>query len=539
MPDYHVEGVRVYWMWVMAGIVVALAAGWALAPYVQSWRYRPSLGSFPSEYQREKSIVSRMLSFRPEGHDIAYTLRKPWRIALYLRKYRIVKYGIAADELDYFNRQRRLLHVLRRRPHLPADQPSARLAVVGDMMWIRTNWKRFLQPGALEYLKAFDAVIGNLETPIDTSEPPVEWYKLDAAKFNSDPALLDAFHNPDAGQNVLTALSLANNHVFDRGDEGARRTLALLDQMGIRHTGVCEKTDAQPDVAIFERNGIRFGMYGAAYGYNEPAYRSVLQFNKVPGLAPWPYHCDRIDLGGIAAAVDAMERANVDFRILYIHWGHEFELYPTPEQVQLGRKLAAMGFDLVAGSHSHVLQPSEICFVNGYEKLAARQLGPDLEALQAGRGCVIEGRGNRPRKSLIHYSLGNFTTAMLYWETKIGAIQSMRVQKDPATGWTDWDMPDTEFVYNPLAIHNDGRKEVALLADYVKANEERLRSWYPRHRRIMGYLFRHMLEPMSQADLSLRSNDWDFERLIDWANQRQASTAGVVADRGAGCGTLP
>lgn len=518
-----------YWTWIVAGTLVALALGWALAPYVHSFFYRPVPGSFPAEYQREKSLVSRMLSFRPEGHSLAYTLRKPWRIALYLRKYRIVKYGIAPDELDYFNRQRGLFRALQRRPLLPADPPSARLALVGDMMWIRTNWSHFLQPEVLAYLKTFDAVIGNLETPIDTNEPPVEWYKLDAAKFNSDPALLESFHNPDTNRNVLAALSLANNHVFDRGDDGARRTRALLDHMEIRHTGVHEPAEAHPDLAIFERNGIRFGLYGAAYGYNDPSYRSTLRFNQVPGLAPWPYHCDRIDLSDLTAAVDAMDRAGVDFRMLYLHWGHEFELYPTPVQVQLGRKLAAIGFDLVAGSHAHVLQPSEICFVNGYEKLAARQLGADFEALQAGRGCVIEGRGNRPRKSLIHYSLGNFTTAMLYWETKIGAIQSLRVQKDPTTGWTDWDLPDTEFVYNPLAIHNEGRKEVALLSHYVIENEARLRFWYPRHRRIMGYLFRHMLEPMSPADLSLRANDWDFERLLDWAKQRRLSDSDAAA----------
>jgi poly-gamma-glutamate synthesis protein (capsule biosynthesis protein) len=459
---------------------------------------RRAAAGFPDRFRTERG-VPLWAAFRPEGQRLAYTLQRPWRIAYYLRKYRLCKSTTAPDELAHFNRQRAVFAALRSET---APPDAVRLGVVGDIMWVRTNWARFLDPAVLDYLRGCDAVLGNLETPIDETTPPVEWYHLDARKFNSDPRLLEDFYDQARGRNVFTVVSTANNHTFDRGDAGARRTLALLDRLGIGHTGLREPQAADGGIAVFERCGIRFGVYGAGYGYNNPGYRSGLRYNTVPGLAPWPYRLKAMDLSGIAAALAAMDRAQVDFRILLIHWGHEFELYPTPVQVQLGQRLAAMGFDLIAGSHSHVLQPCEVCYLNGYPPPPGLAVRP------------LAGRGG-PRKALIGYSLGNFSTAMLHWETKIGAILTLHVHRNRVTGGVDWTMPGLAFVYNILAIHNHGRKELHLLSEYVRRNLDLLRRAFPLHRRIMGRLVRHMLEPRPPADLKRRAREEDFNWLLE------------------------
>jgi poly-gamma-glutamate synthesis protein (capsule biosynthesis protein) len=50
----------------------------------------------------------------------------------------------------------------------------------------------------------------------------------------------------------------------------------------------------------------------------------------------------------------------VDFVIAQLHWGMEYELYPTPEQVDIAHAMAELGVDAIVGHHPHVLQPLEL-----------------------------------------------------------------------------------------------------------------------------------------------------------------------------------
>ena len=51
---------------------------------------------------------------------------------------------------------------------------------------------------------------------------------------------------------------------------------------------------------------------------------------------------------------------DTDFKIVYIHWGNEFINYPNIEQKKLAHWLVDIGFDLVIGTHPHVLQGYEL-----------------------------------------------------------------------------------------------------------------------------------------------------------------------------------
>lgn len=452
--------------------------------------------------------------YRPEGRPIEYTLHKPWRIFWYARKYRKKNFEVCDELLSHFNAQRRLLSHLSKETQI-TDPPRqlVKLATVGDMMWLRTNWDNFLDPALKTYLSHFDVVLGNLETPIDRNTPPEEWHKIDCARFNSDIKLLTAFHNTEKNRNIFTAVSFANNHVFDRGDTGALDTLRVLEELGILQTGLHESPETSKPI-IFEQNGLRFGMYATCYGYNDPRYQSSLHLNVLPGLAPSPANVADVDLSPLVSALETMEAAHVDFKILYVHWGHEFELYPTRVQTELGRAFAALGFDLIAGSHSHVPQPSEVCFINGYERHLPPGLAERVKDDPHLRHVCIEGRGGC-RKALIHYSLGNFTTAMLFWEPKFGVIQSLEVFRCPLTERIDWHLPRSEFVYNALTIHNRGKKELHLLRSYFDDHRPRIEKHYPRNRASASYLVRHLNEEMTRAELRRGPHDSDYRRILE------------------------
>lgn len=135
------------------------------------------------------------------------------------------------------------------------------IAGVGDIM-LGTSFpsKRFLPPhdnplllmGRLaDTLSAADITFGNLEGSfLDSGEP---------AKKCRDTSICYLFRMPERYAVTLQysgfdILSLANNHFGDFGSPSRRRTMELLDSLGIRYAGLQE----YPWV-IFEKDSVRYG----------------------------------------------------------------------------------------------------------------------------------------------------------------------------------------------------------------------------------------------------------------------------------------
>jgi poly-gamma-glutamate synthesis protein (capsule biosynthesis protein) len=286
--------------------------------------------------------------------------------------------------------------------------------------------------------------------------------------YNSDPALVTSFRRPD-GRNSFTALATCNNHALDRGDDGLRDTLAFLDAQGMIHAGVRASADEKP-YAVVRAGDFTLGFYAACWGLNSPAAlaRSALHIEVLPGLAPrvrLP-----VDLTRIQRALEGMAQEKVDFRVVYLHWGYEFEFYPCPDLMQVGREIVRLGADVVMGSHPHVVQPCEVCFVNGAAE-RYRQRWPDLEALTSSAGCLLEDGTGVPRKGLIAYSLGNFTTAMYTLHCQVGLVLSLTLARDEQTGRVDWHHPEAQLVYNEQRDPLTGKRQLWLLEPYLRERE--------------------------------------------------------------------
>jgi hypothetical protein len=438
---------------------------------------KPHADVFPYAWTEEADLP-RYMRVRAEGVPLGQALLSG---VGYLRKYRRGKRSAPPEEVAYFDEQRRLLR------HMPAaPEAAARLALVGDLMWIRDGWADFLAPEVLAYLNGHEAVLGNLESPI-SPRSRVPRLLPDYFSYNSDPALVTSFHRPD-GRSTFSALTTANNHSLDRGDAGLADTLALLDRLGIAHAGVRARCEDDPFV-LFQAGGVTFGLYAACWGLNKPDARSAHHIEVFPGLAPEV----RVpaDLSRVEAALEGMARAGAGFRVVALHWGHEFEFYPTPQQVQIAREIVRAGADLIVGTHPHVVQPLEVCFVNGYEERYLRA-GLDLPALRERTGCLVSDGTGVPRKGLIAYSVGNFATAMYTVQCRIGLILSLTLARDAETDRVDWHRPEPQLVYN---VHRDPitrRRRLALVETYLRERERHGDQVAPL-RRTADYIRAHLL----------------------------------------------
>ena len=390
----------------------------------------------------------------------------------YVRKY-IQKNWTAPQAMEsHFELQREWFQYFR---DLDGEErkPALKAALVGDLMWIRDSWDSFVSPGVLQHLNSHEVVMGNLETPI-TAKAKVPGFLPDAINFNAPPELLTSFQRAD-GSNTFTALSFANNHTYDQGLGGARDTINFLKEQGIHSSGVSEP--GLKRFSSFEKGGVKFGFYGATWGLNDPSLENEegLQLNLLKGLTPvrvGERASYQVDLGEIASVLESMEAEGVEQKVVALHWGHEFEMFPTDAQMNVARQIVALGADIILGSHSHVVQPSEILFVDGYEE----RLEGDHPTVSS--EMLLTSTQGKPRKALVVYSPGNFTTNMFTSQCQLGAIQGLEYHRDTETGELDWDDPSLELVVNERGGFFAPRRlsllQDADLGDGLQSEAERL-----------------------------------------------------------------
>ena len=188
-------------------------------------------------------------------------------------------------------------------------------------------------PGALaRRFSQADLAIVNLEG----SAPNDFVYRPDSLIFTFDPALLAGLHH--AG---IDAVSLANNHIRNGGDQGVIETCSNLDHAGIAHAGAGADLAAARAPAWLAAAGLRVAFL---------AYSNVGRPNFAgtdsPGSAP-------LDPASVVDDIRSARAAGADIVIVMPHWGEEYSYWLSTEQKQDAADFVAAGADLVLGSHSH------------------------------------------------------------------------------------------------------------------------------------------------------------------------------------------
>ena len=182
-----------------------------------------------------------------------------------------------------------------------------------------------------DIFRADAMTIVNLEGPLTTSEQMREGQTY---CIKGDPAYAHLLTLGD-----IEAVSFANNHRLDYGEQGSRDTIAALEQEGIvyaydKNVGVYEVPDS-----------------AAAHGGERNLKIGIISVNEVE----WGAQVEKL----IQDNIETLREQNVDLILACCHWGIEKDTYPENYQQVLGRKCIDWGVDLVIGHHPHVLQGIE------------------------------------------------------------------------------------------------------------------------------------------------------------------------------------
>ncbi len=251
-------------------------------------------------------------------------------------------------------------------------------------------------------LRGVDIVFANLEGPV-VENPPEFWgNKL---QFAFPPQVLQGIT-----WSKINLVSLANNHVMDRGAEGLQETRDWLDKYQIRYIG-------NPLYSCQDRPNPCFSTEHSVF----------LAFNRA---LPFVHGEEEIVKEIRVAKIDNPGK----FIIVSIHWGEEYQLKSSPAQRELARRMIAAGADIIVGHHPHVVQEIEL----------------------------IQGKP-------VFYSLGNFIfDQQNIPETQEGLIVGLTVEPDKATCYL---FPIQHHLGQPMLMSKD--KADKFLADLAEKSDKK------------------------------------------------------------------
>lgn len=225
---------------------------------------------------------------------------------------------------------------------MPGGSADMKIALLGDMAFFgKYSLKNDPQTvrdyfgEAARFLKEFDVVVGNLETPFFDGNAPFGYKSAHIKSVTANVELLKFLN--------VTAVNLANNHIFDHGLQGYRSTREVLDRSGIEYFG----TDKRQ--LHIKRKGNKIALSGfCCYSTNACGY-----YDPRKG-----YGVNILDGPDVERTMKKNKEKGF-FNITSFHWGEEHVHYPNYDHVLFARKLASRVPFVLYGHHPHVLQGFE------------------------------------------------------------------------------------------------------------------------------------------------------------------------------------
>lgn len=237
-----------------------------------------------------------------------------------------------------------------------------------------------------------DYLVGNLETVLAGKN----------AKYSYD---IYSYNTPDSFAKELSRarfnlLSTANNHCLDRGKNGLLRTMNILEKNKVDYIGT-NKDKSDKRYKIVDINGFKIGFLAYTYGSNysinknklDPKDEYMVNFfekqdwldysrddfysklkeklisceNRVKLMKIFKkeYNRPRVDDKKFKDINEnlikdlSILKNEVDYIILLMHSGGQFNINPGTYTTELVEKLRFLGVDLVIGHHPHIVQKCE------------------------------------------------------------------------------------------------------------------------------------------------------------------------------------
>ncbi len=222
------------------------------------------------------------------------------------------------------------------------------IAAVGDIMpggLLSGTNNEFVSAEVMSLLAQADVRVGTLETavgdlPTFNSEKMTRSADVIYVKDNDLKRLIDL---------NIDVVSLANNHFFDLGPDGAAHAIELLDELGIRHCGAGRNLEEASRPVVIERDGKTFAFVAFCDWRDETV--GWCPFATETEMGANPMYDDYV--------IEQIQKNKqlYDYVIVMPHWGKEHTFVTTRHVYRLAKKMRKAGADMIFGGHTHRIQP--------------------------------------------------------------------------------------------------------------------------------------------------------------------------------------
>ena len=191
----------------------------------------------------------------------------------------------------------------------------------------------------IEEILENNIIVANLESPFESDQDTSKDHKI---VINAKESVARMLRDVDA-------VSLANNHISDLGENSVSKTMKLLEKNNVKYGGYVNNLNEsrQPLVINFKGSTIHILFYSCLSTNGENYARG-----SGPGVPPLAFK-------NIMEDINNSISNGANNIVVSIHWGVENEYMPTIEQVAFARKIIDAGADLIWSHHTHSIQPFE------------------------------------------------------------------------------------------------------------------------------------------------------------------------------------
>jgi len=289
---------------------------------------------------------------------------------------------------------------------------TATIGMIGDVLLHNPIYTYPNFDFAFEEIKDKTASIDFLLANQESMPGGVELGLSTYPKFNSPKHILPALQN--IGVDMVT---FANNHTFDKGEIGVRKSIEHANEYGLEYVGAYESFKDRKTQRIVEVNGIKIGVLAYTYGTNVEL-----------DLDDKEYLVNYIDRERMENEIKEM-KPMVDVTIVSLHWGPEYHLETSEDQAELAQFVSDAGADVLFGHHPHVLQ-----------------------------------RYGEVGNTKVFFSLGNFYSAQPFDYTNFGGIAKLSVTKEQTGDQKTVTIEDPLFFPTGVIRDQDKRFKVVPLS---------------------------------------------------------------------------
>lgn len=203
-----------------------------------------------------------------------------------------------------------------------------------------------LSNDVVDIMKSADVMVANNEFTISNrgSKMSKKYYT-----FRAKPERLSIYD--EMGVDLVT---LANNHIFDYGEDAFLDALGYLNEYDIPYIGAGRNIEEASKAYYFVVNGYKIAFVNATR-----AEKYIL----TPGATdntPGVFRC--YDPANFINVINEVKK-NSDFVVALVHFGKEDSTDLEDVQIETAKMYIDAGADLIVGSHAHILQG--IDFYNG------------------------------------------------------------------------------------------------------------------------------------------------------------------------------